>query len=347
MQHLVYFDELAQAALLQSLENKGYSKVFVLVDTNTRTHCLPILKNMIKAVDSSVIEIKAGEEHKNLDSCKAVWDTLSTEGGDRQSLLINLGGGVVTDLGGFVASTFKRGIDFINVPTTLLAMVDAAIGGKTGVDFQSLKNQIGVINQPELIAVFPEFLNTLEKRQIKSGFAEMLKHGLISDFDYWQELKALKNLDTIGDKIQKSVEIKSHVVHEDVDEKGLRKILNFGHTLGHAIESHFLIAQDKSVLLHGEAIAVGMVLEAYLSHKLSGLSKIELDEIKRAIDHIYPKVQFNNEDITSCIDLLKHDKKNTHGDVNFVLLKTIGKAVIDIKVPSSLFEEAFQYYSLP
>lgn len=344
-QQIVHFEELAQAALLQTLKNKQYSKVFVLVDTNTKKYCLKVFLKKIENFNPTIIEIKAGEENKTLDSCILVWDALSTYGGDRQSVLLNLGGGVVTDLGGFVASTFKRGIDFINVPTTLLAMVDAAIGGKTGIDFQSLKNQIGVIKQPQLIAIFPEFLKTLEKRQVKSGFAEMLKHGLIKDVGYWQELRSIEGFEDISKKIQKSVEIKNSVVHEDVDEKGLRKILNFGHTLGHAVESYFLVSEKKTTMLHGEAIAIGMVLEAYLSHKLMGLSKIELEEIKDTVTHMYPKNRMTDEDMASILEYLKHDKKNTHGTVNFVLLKSIGKAIFDIKVPDNLYAEAFEYYN--
>ena len=263
------------------MANSNYSKVFILVDSNTQKHCLAKFKSKCDFEIDLVIEIKPGEEYKTIQTCTTVWDSLSTMGGDRKSLLINLGGGVVTDLGGFVASTFKRGIDFINVPTTLLAMVDASIGGKTGVDFEALKNQIGVINQPEMILVFAEFLDTLDQRQVKSGFAEMLKHGLIFDQDYWNGLIPLNELDQVGEHIKKSTEIKSSVVEQDPYEAGLRKKLNFGHTLGHAIESYFLVETNRQTLLHGEAIAVGMVLEAYLSHELTGLSKLELDEIKK------------------------------------------------------------------
>lgn len=341
----IHFEELAKAALQQLFRTHDYSNVFVLVDENTERHCLPIFKTKLDFDDFNVMVIKPGEEHKNLETCAKVWNFLSAEGGDRKSVLINLGGGVVTDLGGFVASTFKRGIAFVNIPTTLLAMVDAAIGGKTGVDFESLKNQIGVINQPELIAIFPEFLNTLEARQVKSGFAEMLKHGLIKNLEYWKELKDLKDWDEVGSRIQKSVDIKNDVVQEDEHEHGLRKILNFGHTLGHAIESYFLMGVNREVLLHGEAIAIGMILEAYLSHNLTGLSKVELNEIKEVLLRFYGKVDFSKNDIDNSIALLKHDKKNTHGNVNFVLLKSIGKSAVDINVPENLLYEAFQYYS--
>lgn len=344
-QQPIYFDDLALAGLSQHLNKKEYSKIFVLVDTNTKKNCLKHFKAKLTQEIDFVIEIKAGEIYKSIETCNLVWDIISSEGGDRKSILINLGGGVVTDLGGFVASTFKRGIDFINVPTTLLAMVDAAIGGKTGVDFGALKNQIGVIKQPEMILILPEFLKTLEKRQVKSGFAEMLKHGLIIDATYWNELSSIEDLSNIAAHINRSTEIKSKVVSEDPHERGLRKILNFGHTLGHAIESYFLMQEEKKVLLHGEAIAIGMILEAYLSHCLTGLSKLELEEIKRVFLQFFEKVKFEDADIEAIIGLLKHDKKNSHGDVNFVLLQTIGKSIIDIQVPENLILESFAHYA--
>src|SRR5690606_10460310 len=208
---------------------------------------------------------------KNIKTCLKVWEALSEADADRKSLLINLGGGVPTDLGGFVASTFMRGIDFINIPTTLLSMVDASVGGKTGVDLGPLKNQIGLINQPQMVLVFPNFLRTMDPRELKSGYAEMLKHGLILDAEYWKQLRKGGDF-TKAAAIQRSIALKNKVVLEDPREMGLRKILNFGHTLGHAIESHCLERPDRETLLHGEAIAIGMILEAYLSHRLTGLS---------------------------------------------------------------------------
>ena len=265
-------------------------------------------------------------------------------GGDRKSVLINIGGGVVTDLGGFVAATFKRGIDFINIPTTLLAMVDASVGGKTGVDLGNLKNQVGVIEQPKMVLIFPEFLNTLEERQLKSGFAEMLKHGLIMDDVYWNHLCADSGDAYQQAEIKTSIKIKGAIVVQDPTEKNIRKKLNFGHTLGHAIESYFLKSTERETLLHGEAIAIGMVLEAYLSHKLTGLSKIELDEIKRNFAKQYAPVKFSKLEIDTILELLKHDKKNAHGNINFVLLNSIGNAVIDVKVSSEFLRESFLYY---
>ena len=342
--HEIHFEEMAQAVLQQRLEQRKYSKVFVLVDENTEVHCLPKFKSLFNITISSIISIKAGEVYKNIETCVQVWTELSQLGGDRKSLLINLGGGVVTDLGGFVASTFKRGIDFINIPTTLLAMVDASVGGKTGVDLGALKNQVGVIEQPEMVLVFPEFLNTLEKRQLKSGFAEMLKHSLICDTDYWEQLCSISSYVFKYQEIKTSIGIKGEIVVQDPTEQNIRKKLNFGHTLGHAIESYFLDSADKKTLLHGEAIAIGMVLESFLSHRLTGLSKIELEEIKSNFSKHFAPVKFSKTEIETIIELLKHDKKNEHGNINFVLLNQIGKAVIDVKVPSKLLNESFFYY---
>lgn len=341
----VHLEELAEAALRQYVAKSNYSKVFVLVDENTKKCCLPLLQQKMgdQIQVDAIFEIKSGEENKHISTCMLVWEWLSNEGGDRKSLLINLGGGVLTDLGGFVASTFKRGIDFINIPTTLLSMVDASVGGKTGVDLGALKNQIGVINQPKMVLVLPEFLSTLEERQITSGFAEMLKHGLIADEAYWKSLRESTHYSDAG-TIKKSIAIKNHVVTEDPTEQGLRKILNFGHTLGHAIESYCLENTEKKTLLHGEAIAIGMILEAYLSHKLQGLSGLSLQEIKDTFLTHFERVDFNAEDIDAIVELLKFDKKNSHGDVNFVLLQSIGKTVTDIRVPAHLIDEAFAYY---
>ncbi|MDC6364597.1 MULTISPECIES: 3-dehydroquinate synthase [Flavobacteriaceae] len=339
----VHLEELAVAALRQHITKNQYSKVFLLVDENTKKLCLPIFQDILDSNVDQILEIKSGEENKNISTCLQLWEELSNYDGDRKSLLINLGGGVLTDMGGFVASTFKRGIDFINVPTTLLSMVDASIGGKTGVDLGSLKNQIGVINQPQMVLIFPEFLKTLDPRQVNSGYAEMLKHGLIKDSNYWEDLKEADQYANAA-FIQKSIAIKNDVVLQDPTEKGLRKILNFGHTLGHAIESYFLENPDKKTLLHGEAIAIGMILEGYLSHELKGLSKLSLQDIKHTFLNYFERVEFDTDDIDAILKLLKYDKKNSHGDINFVLLQSIGEAVTDVKVPEELFNKAFAYY---
>lgn len=341
----IHFNYKAYEALEEHVQESNYSKVFILVDENTKEHCLPQFSAQLdKVFDFEVIEIESGEVYKTIETCTQVWEALSELNADRRSLLINLGGGVITDLGGFVGSTFKRGIDFINVPTTLLAMVDASIGGKTGVDLGVLKNQIGVFREPIMTLVITPFLRTLEERQWLSGYAEMLKHGLIESEPHWAMLRMTMPFDNINDLIRESIEIKNGVVTQDPEEKNLRKVLNFGHTLGHAIESHFLQKDKYHPLLHGEAIVVGMILESYLSHKLIGLGANQLEDIKNTLNKRFQKIEFTDKDIEDILDLLIFDKKNTHGNINFVLLQRIGEAVIDNRVPKQLFTEAFAYY---
>ncbi len=341
----VHFNEKAYKAINQHLSGAGYSKLFILVDENTQQYCLPkFMEQLTGDTPPEIITISPGEHYKTLHTCLGVWETLSELGADRRSVLINLGGGVVTDLGGFVASAFKRGIAFINVPTTLLSMVDASIGGKTGVDLGKLKNQIGFINQPVMVLVVPDFLKTLDQRQIYSGLAEMLKHGLIQDEAYWNNLKQITAFDNLDPFIYDSVVIKNGVVLQDPTEQHQRKILNFGHTLGHAIESYFLDSEEDPAILHGEAIAAGMILESFLSHKVTSLGLSALDEIKTTFMERYKKLQFSEKSITGILDLLRYDKKNSYGNINFVLLKNIGEPVIDCRVPGELFKDAFSYY---
>lgn len=343
--YAVHFNQKAYETLNDYLSVHSYSSLFIIVDENTYEYCLPSFMAAITGdFHFEVLEIESGEINKNISTCTNLWEALSELDADRKSLVINLGGGVVTDLGGFVASTFKRGVDFINVPTSLLAMVDASIGGKTGVDLGPLKNQIGIINQPVMVLVISEFLKTLEERQLQSGYSEMLKHGLIQNASYWETLKLVTTFSGLDSMIYNSVTIKNEVVLQDPNEKHLRKILNYGHTLGHAIESYFLESKDHPTLLHGEAIAIGMIMEGYLSHKLTGLSKMELEDIKRTFLERFPKVDFTEEDIYNILSLLKFDKKNSHGNINFVLLKSIGESVIDIQIPNNLYIEAFTYY---
>jgi len=294
-----------------------------------------------------ILEIESGEIHKTIETCTSLWNVLSELGADRKSLLINLGGGVITDLGGFVASTFKRGIEYINVPTSLLAMVDASVGGKTGVDLDHLKNQVGVINTGAMVLIDTTFLQTLPVNQIRSGLAEMLKHGLINSRTYWENIKsqALLNTNNLDSLIYESVQIKHAIVTEDPTEKGLRKTLNFGHTLGHAIESYYLTHPDKETLLHGEAIGIGMILESYISHKLLSLPENDLKDITETINAIYDHVDIKTDDYNSIIDLLKFDKKNEHGKIQFVLLNIIGGCKINCEVANELIIDSLNYYS--
>ncbi len=346
---IVHFNDKVYTELNSYIKTTRPSIIFILVDTNTHEYCLPNFLAQLQSDDIivEVMEMPEGEDHKTIDICTGVWEALSEYNADRKSLLINLGGGVVTDLGGFVASTYMRGIDYINVPTSLLAMVDASVGGKTGVDLGVLKNQIGVISEPSMVLIDTSFLETLPGNHMVSGYAEMVKHGLIYDKDYWKVLTNFESLDTshLDQLIYDSVTIKNKVVSEDPKELGLRKILNFGHTLGHAVESYFLGNADKTPLLHGEAIAIGIVLEAYLSNKSIGLSDGELNNITNGILKTFPTVKIDTNDQKIIMDLMKHDKKNSHGIIKFVLLQAIGQPEIDCQVSNELINEAFIYYN--
>ena len=343
----IFFNDEGYSYLSDLLNSNNYSKIFVLVDENTSQHCLPnFLANLATEVEIEIIEIENGEEHKNIETCLQLWHALTELGGDRKSILLNLGGGVVTDLGGFVACTFKRGIDFINVPTTLLSMVDASIGGKNGVDLGQLKNQIGIIKEPKAVVVISSFLETLPQVEMRSGLAEMLKHGLIFDKDYWNKFKNLSSLSSqdLEALIYESIVIKNKIVSEDLTENGIRKALNFGHTLGHAIESYFLENETKTKLLHGEAIAIGMILESYISMKKNLLSREEYFEIKYIIKDIYETIPFDENDIEKIIELLIYDKKNEFGKIQFALLDGIGKVKINEEADNKMIHEAFEDY---
>ena len=291
----VYCNSRSWDVLNSKLKDSNTSKIFVLVDSNTKSFCLPLfLSHFHQNKKPIILEIPEGEINKNIETCLKLWNNLSEKGADRNSLLINLGGGVVTDLGGFVASTFKRGIDFINIPTTLLSMVDASVGGKNGVDLGMLKNQIGIIKNPELVLIETEFLKTLPKNQITSGYAEMLKHGLIHSNKYWNSIKIFNelNINEIEELLWESVLIKYEVITEDPYEKGIRKTLNYGHTLGHAIETFSLSNKHFEPLLHGDSIAIGMILASYLSAKLNNLPTETLNDITSHILMKFSKISF-------------------------------------------------------
>ena len=342
----ILYTEKGWNRLDETIGSNQYTSIFVLTDSNTKRHCLPLFDNHFQHA-YTLLTMEAGETNKHLATCEDLWASLSEQGADRTSLLINLGGGVVTDLGGFVACTYKRGIDFINIPTSLLAMVDASVGGKTGVDFQGLKNQIGIIKEPAFVVIDDVFLQTLPQDERRSGYAEMLKHGLIADADYFSLLssKSIDISDQMNEHILHSVSIKSQVVTEDPFEQGLRKILNYGHTLGHAIETHFLEHPTKKRLLHGEAIAIGMIMEAELSCRTTNLTVEHRDQIKTVFSSIYAPVSFAESDVIAIKGLLKHDKKNQSDQVRFVLLQAIGKPVIDCLVTEEDINAAFQFYA--
>lgn len=343
----IHFNENAYEALNKQLKAQKYSKIFVIVDTQTNEFCLPqFLPFLETELAVEIIEFESGEINKNIDTCIEIWKVLTELGADRKSLIINLGGGVVTDLGGFVASTFKRGLDFIHIPTTLLSMVDASVGGKTGVDLGNLKNQIGVINVPVMVLIDTNYLETLPQNEMRSGLAEMLKHGLIYDKKYWEQFLDLNAIDfaDFDTLIYRSVEIKNEIVKQDPTEKNIRKALNFGHTLGHAIESYFLENENKKTLLHGEAIAIGMILESYICLEKNLISEAEYNQIKKTIQNIYTDVDFETADIEPILDLLIHDKKNEYGLIQFALIEGIGKIIINQSVENTLILEAFNDY---
>ncbi len=346
--YIIHFNQNGFEALNELINNNKYSSIFILVDEHTNEHCLSrLLPNIATEVKIEVIEIEAGEDIKNISTCVELWSILSDFGADRKSVLLNLGGGVITDIGGFIASTFKRGIDFINIPTTLLAMVDASIGGKNGVDLGNLKNQIGIINVPKMVLIDTDFLNTLSPKEMRSGLAEMLKHGLIYDKDYWNTFAIqilsgtikidFENFDAL---IYRSIEIKNEIVQQDPTENGIRKTLNFGHTLGHAIESNFL--ESENPLLHGEAIALGMILESYISMKKEMLTIDEFNQIKLVISCIFEFPDLTENDIFAIQKLLIHDKKNEYGKVQFALLNGIGKCLINQIIDNELITNSFK-----
>ncbi|HRN42658.1 MAG TPA: 3-dehydroquinate synthase [Vicingus sp.] len=323
------------------------SKIFLLVDENSLNFCATQLISKVKLLEKAeIIEIESGEENKTIDICYELWKTLADYKADRNALLINLGGGVITDLGGFVASTYKRGIDFINIPTTLLAQIDASVGGKVGVDLNGLKNMVGVFNEPNAVFVCPDFLKTLDKRQMLSGYAEALKHALIADVNYWNELKngMLSDATFWMKMITTSIEIKNNIVLNDPKENGERKLLNFGHTIGHAVET-FYLAGDELPLLHGEAVALGMICESYISQQINGLTNDELEEITSAITSFYKLPLIQTESYIELIELMKNDKKNKKTSLNFTLLNTIGSATINHEVDNNMIVSSLDFYN--
>ena len=343
--YFVHFDDKGYEALNTLLATKLYSSIFILVDENTHEHCYSkFIPKLAANCPIEIIEIESGEIHKNLDTCTGVWNVLTELNADRKSLVITLGGGVITDLGGFVASTYKRGIDFVNIPTTLLSMVDASVGGKTGVDLGVLKNQIGLFANPEMVLVDADYLPTVTPREIRSGIAEIIKYGLTYDVNLYTSIKENPNLNIV-DLIHRSIEIKNEVVLKDPKEQNLRKILNFGHTIGHAVESYFLESEHKENLTHGEAIAIGMVAECYISNQLFDFPKQELEELKNLILTIYGKIEILETDFKEILEYLKHDKKNVGGQVNFVLLNNLEETKIDCKVSKELIIDSINYYN--
>jgi 3-dehydroquinate synthase len=320
---------------------QNYTQRVVLVDENTKRYCYPLIADLLGR--HALILIKSGEEEKTLTTCTYIWSEMTALNLDRKAVLINLGGGVIGDMGGFCAATYKRGIDFIQIPTTLLAQVDASVGGKLGIDFQGLKNHLGVFRIPNLVIINPVFLQTLPYPELRSGFAEIIKHALIADKAQWQQLQqtALEHL-VWQQIIPHSVNIKTSVVEADPTEKGLRKILNFGHTVGHAIESYYLPTAKK--LLHGEAIAIGMICEAYLSMRKNNISAQELSDICTYILSVYDKKYIQTTDYEGFKSYILQDKKNEGATIQCALLGEIGKATFNDIVSWEEIADSIDFY---
>jgi len=333
---------------LQSLltENSTYSSIFILVDENTHEHCLSYIMYQVSGLENAeIIEIPSGEDNKSLEICYQVWYTLTENQANRNALMINLGGGVIGDMGGFIASTYKRGMDYIQIPTSLLSQVDASIGGKVGIDLEGYKNQIGLFSNPRAVFIDPNFLATLSKRELISGLAEMLKHGLALDSKHWNDLKNLDEVSskTLSSLIADSVGLKNGVVLEDPKEQSIRRKLNYGHTIGHAIEAHNL-TQSSDKLLHGECIAIGMIVESFLSLE-NGLSETEFEEIKGMILNHFDLPKLDPDSFDALIALMKNDKKNRGDEINFTLLKSIGESSVNHNVSEEKIKKGLTYYN--
>lgn len=332
--------------LVSAISECEHDRIFVLTDETTQQLCWPKIKNFKALKNSTPIIIKATDTHKNLDTLSQVWQALSNGGATRHSLMINLGGGMVTDLGGFAESTFKRGIDFINIPTTLLAMVDASVGGKTGINFGGLKNEIGVFSDSRFVIINTQFLDTLDHDNICSGYAEMLKHGLISDERTWAELVTF-DLDTPDlSKLQRmvadSIKVKERIVETDPHEHGIRKALNLGHTMGHAFESFAM--RRGTPILHGYAVAYGLISELYMSARKTAFPTDRMHQTVRFIRENYGTLNITCDDYPTLIELMHHDKKNTSGIINFTLLGNVDDIRINQTANEEEIKEALDFF---
>lgn len=333
----------------------GPARIFILVDENTRHYCLPVLhSNSMILQGTEIIEIPSGEKNKSIDSAVQLWKELMTRHADRGSLLINLGGGVISDLGGFIASTFQRGISYINIPTTLMAQVDASIGGKTGINFGNSKNQVGTFCSPKCVFIHTSFLKTLTKDHIVNGFAEIIKYALINDAILWNKLVNLQRQDgkseilsndfSWEEIIDRSIKIKYHIIEKDFHEENTRKFLNFGHTFGHALEALSMKSYTTG-LDHGHAVAMGIIVESYLSFKKTGLANNDLNAIVSLILSNYKYIPIQDSDTDQLFEFMSHDKKNRDQKICFTLLQKPGKAVIDQQCEHELILDAMSYYN--
>ncbi|MFM7566974.1 MAG: 3-dehydroquinate synthase [Flavobacteriales bacterium] len=342
----LHIGPLASSGLSTLLDGYSTNRKIILVDENTYDCCLSYLIKSFPNLDQAeVVVLPTGEEHKSLEVCFQVWSTLLEYQCDKHDLLLVLGGGMVTDMGGFIATLYKRGMDFVFIPTTLLAMVDASMGGKNGVNVKEVKNSVGTFSAPKAIFIDPQFLETLPEEELFNGFAEMIKHALIYDARYWETLRGIDNeLDLITpENLRRSIEIKKTIVEKDPKEKNLRKILNFGHTIGHAIESY---SWEGTSLSHGHAVALGIIAESFVAWKRKILAEGDFREIERVILNAFPMVHFPEEAVNHIIDLMLNDKKNANQSIRFVLLEAIGKASFDQSLRTKEVGEAMLYLSL-
>ncbi|WP_456106364.1 3-dehydroquinate synthase [Prevotella sp.] len=345
MKQRVIISRHLKTELAKAIAECEHDRIFVLVDETTNKLCWSLVKDYLCLKDAQTIIIDATDRRKNLDTLVHVWESLQQGKATRHSLLINLGGGMVTDLGGFAASTYKRGINFINVPTTLLAMVDASVGGKTGINFGGLKNEIGVFNDAEFVLLDTNWLRTLDEENIRSGYAEMLKHGLIADDTMWAELinfnLAQPNLRQLASMLDKSVRIKERIVAEDPHEKGIRKALNLGHTFGHAFESW---AMKRQPILHGYAVAFGLIAELYLATTRTDFPTERMHQTVNFIRAYYGSLPITCNDYPELIELMHHDKKNHGNEINVTLLGGIGDIRIDQTITEEDIKEALDFF---
>jgi len=329
--------------LLSQLE---YRNLFVLTDENTTRYCLPQLETIPEIQSAKKYSIPAGDENKNTQSLASVWEFLSQNGANRKSLIINLGGGMLTDLGGFAAATFKRGIRFINIPTTLLGAVDAAVGGKTGINFNALKNEIGVFCPAIAVLIDSHFFKTLDTANLLSGYAEVLKHALLDSPSAVNEILKFDfnsiNYEKLNDLLFESVLIKEKIVEQDPTEQGIRKALNLGHTFGHAFES--LSHEEKRPIPHGYAVAWGLVCELYLSLIKSGFDKSVLLNVSHFVKENYSAFYLDCKHYDRLYELMQHDKKNDSQDINFTLLRAPGEIEINQTADRKLIEECLDFF---
>ena len=342
---IIYSSNIAQD-LSSYLSSVKHDKIFVLTDTNTREKCFPLLETALSSWDILPVTIKAGDIHKDIGQVNDIWEVLSFSGASRNSLLINLGGGMITDLGGFAGATFKRGLHTLNIPTTLMASVDAAVGGKTGFNFNGLKNEIGSFYFPDCVLVDCVFLQTLDRDNLLSGYAEMIKHGLISDKQSFYDVLSFDieqpDFENLNDLVSVSVTIKERFVEKDPKEINIRKALNFGHTVGHAFES--LSFSRNNPILHGHAVAAGMICELYLSHKTLGMPDKLLRQVINFVKTHYQSTDFKCDEYDAIFDLMTHDKKNEGGQVNFTLLGDVGDIHINQTIDKENVFESFDFY---